>query len=288
MRTVAGCGATDRSPAAWMAHGCRAVVAAALLGTTMLARADEPGALAEEIAVGHESSDPWRTSAVYSHSALSGGRPDWDQAALRVQRALAPGFFLAGFTDAQRRPPDTDVGYGADFSWYPIKTLEWRGAAMFVPSADFLARQTYGTGLEWRTTPLLSIAGDYKWQNFSEGPIDQISPAFTLWFDNDRTWFTARYSYGRAFHEQDFHSYSARLVAGMPDDGRFTIAYAHGADPEKDPGVPGVLLTNATNYAAYYRLKLGRGFALIAGAEYEDRPGYYTKRTVSLGLDAGF
>ena len=159
---------------------------------------------------------------------------------------------------------------------------------MFVPGADFLARQTYGTGLEWRATPLLSIAGDYKWQNFSEGPIDQISPAFTLWFDNDRTWFTARYSYGRAYNEQDFHSYSVRLVVGMPDDGRLTIAYAHGADPEKDPGVPGVLLTNATNYAAYYRLKLGRGLALILGAEYEDRPGYYTKTTASVGLDAAF
>lgn len=286
MLMVAGCGATGRRPVAGTSRGCRATVAAALLAATVLARAAQPGAPAEEIAVGHGSSEPWRTSAVYSHSALSAGRPDWDEAALRVQRALAPGFFLAGFTDAQRRPPHTDVGYGADYSWYPIKTLEWRGAVMFVPGADFLARQTYSTGLEWRTTPILSIAGDYKRQNFSEGPIDQISPALTLWFDNDRTWFTARYGYGRAYHEQDFHSFSARLVAGMPDDGRLTIAYAHGADPEKDPGVPGVLLTNATNYAAYYRLKLGRGFALIVGAEYEERPGYYTKTTASFGLDA--
>jgi hypothetical protein len=35
-------------------------------------------------------------------------------------------------------------------------------------------------------------------------------------------------------------------------------------------------------------VKLGRGFALIVGAEYEDRPGYYTKTTASLGLDAAF
>jgi len=271
-----------------MARGCRAVIAAALLVTAMLSRAAEPGELAAEVAAAPASSEPWRASGVYSHSALSAGRPDWDQAALRIQRALAPGFFLAGFTDAQRRPPETDTGYGADFSWYPTRTLEWRGAAMFVPGADFLARQTYGTGLEWRATPLLSIAADYKRQNFSDGPVDQISPAFMLWFDNDQTWLVARYSYGRAFHEQDFHSFSARLVAGMPDDGRLTIVYAHGADPEKDPGVPGVLLTNATTYAAYYRLKLRGSFALILGAEYEDRPGFYTRTTASLGFDAAF
>src|SRR5438067_7868967 len=144
MLTVAGCGAADWTPKACMARGCRVIVAAALLATAMMARAAEPGALVQEIAVDRESSEPWRTSSVYSHSALSAGRPDWDQVALRVQRALAPGFFLAGFADAQGRPPDTDVGYGVDFSWYPIKALEWRGATMFVPGADFLARQTYG------------------------------------------------------------------------------------------------------------------------------------------------
>ena len=70
MLMVAGCGATDRRPTACTARGCQVVVAAALLATTMMARAAEPGALAEDIAVDHASSEPWRTSAVYSHSAL--------------------------------------------------------------------------------------------------------------------------------------------------------------------------------------------------------------------------
>jgi YaiO family outer membrane protein len=264
------------------------VAAALLCVAASAARADEPGALATELAVGDVAALPWRTSAVYSHSTLSGGRPDWDQVVARLQRTVTPTLFVAGFVDAQRRPPDTNTGYGADASWYPVPTLEWRGAMMFVPAATFLAQQTYGTGLEWRASPAYSVAGDYKRQNFGEGPIDQVSPAVTLWFDDDRTWFTARYVYGRAFEAQNFHAFSLRLALGVRDSDRLTMIYARGADPEKDPGVPGVILTNATNFAAFYRLKLGRGFNLIVGADREDRPGYYTKTTGTIGFDGAF
>jgi len=234
-----------------------------------------------------EAATAWTLTPLYSHSGLSGGRPDRDTLDVQLLRRVTPELILGALVDAQRRPPDTDVGFGGSFSWYPLRTLEWRGAATAVPSASFLPRQTYTTGVEWRAGTLVSLALDYKRQNFSDGPINQWSPALTLWF-SDETWLTGRYTRGRAFGEEDFNAYAILLNLGMPASGRLTLAYAHGADPEKDPGVPGVILTNATTYAAYYRFPLRRGFDLIVGAEYEDRPGIYTKTTGSVGFNASF
>jgi YaiO family outer membrane protein len=230
---------------------------------------------------------PWTVTSLYSHSQLSGGRPDWDTIDVRLLNQATPQLGLGVFVDAQRRPPDTDVGYGGSFSWLPVPALEWRGAAMEVPGASFLPEQTYGTGLEWRANTLLSLALDYRHQSFTEGPINQVTPAVTAWFSDD-TSLTVRYSRGRAFAAQDYDAYAIVFNAGMPGDGRLTLAFAHGTDPEKDPGIPGVILTTATSYYAYYRLPLRRGFDLIVGAEYEDRPGVYTRTTGTVGLNAKF
>jgi len=234
-----------------------------------------------------DASAPWMLIPLYSHSWLSGGRRDWDTLNVQLLGRAAPQLLIGAFVDAQRRPPDTDVGVGGSFSWYPVRTLEWRGSAAAVPSASFLPRQTYVTGLEWRASTLVSLALDYKRQNFADGPINQWTPALTLWL-SDETWITGRYTRGRAFGEQDFNAYAFLLNLGMPGNGRLTLGYAHGADPEKDPGVTGVILTNATTYVAYYRLPLRRGFDLIVGGEYENRPGIYTRTTGSVGFNAKF
>jgi YaiO family outer membrane protein len=240
-------------------------------------------------AVSAPAPEPWTLTTLYSHSWLSGGRPDWDTVDVRLLDQATPQLGLGVFVDAQRRPPDTDVGYGGSFSWLPIRTLEWRGAAMDVPGASFLPEQTYATGLEWRASALISLALDYRHQSFSEGPINQVTPAVTVWLsDDDATSLTVRYSRGRAFAAQDYDAYAIVFNAGMPGDGRLTLAFAHGTDPEKDPGIPGVILTTATSYYAYYRLPLRHGFDLIVGAEYEDRPGIYTRTTGTVGLNAKF
>jgi len=253
-----------------------AACASAATGDAVLPETPAPG-----------TSTPWTLTPLYSHSGLSGGRPDRDTLDVQLLRRVTPELILGAVVDAQRRPPDTDVGFGGSFSWYPRRTFEWRGAATAVPSASFLPRQTYTTGVEWRAGTLVSLALDYKRENFSDGPINEWTPALTLWF-SDETWLTGRYTRGRAFGEEDFNAYAILLNLGMPASGRLTLAYAHGADPEKDPGVPGVILTNATTYAAYYRFPLRRGFDLIVGAEYEDRPGIYSKTTGSVGFNARF
>lgn len=234
-----------------------------------------------------DASPPWILTPLYSHSTLSGGRPAWDSLDLQLLRQVTPGLVLGALVDAQRRPPDTDVGYGGSFSWYPLRRLEWRGEASDVPGADFLPEQTYTTGVEWRADTPISLALDYKRQNFSDGPINQWTPALTWWF-SDQTWLTGRYTRGRAFGAQNFDAYAIVLNLGLPDAGRFTLTFAHGADPEKDPGIPGVILTKATTYAAYYHWPLRHDLDLIVGAEYENRPGIYTRTTGSVGMNAKF
>jgi YaiO family outer membrane protein len=113
--------------------------------------------------------------------------------------------------------------------------------------------------------------------------VDQYRPGITYWF-TERTFLTARYAYGRAFHEENFDAVSLRLNIGLADNRRLVLGIAHGADPEKDAAVPGVILTTADTYSAYYHLPLRPSLELILGVEYEDRRDIYSRTTATVGF----
>jgi YaiO family outer membrane protein len=229
----------------------------------------------------------WWLVPMSSHSTLTGERADWDAVSLQLLRRIRPGLLLGAHIDRQHRPPETDVGYGGSFSWYPTRSLELRSGVSVVPRADFLPRQTYTTGLEWRAARHMSMALDYKRLNFPDGAINMWTPALTYWF-SDRTWLTGRHTVGRAFGEQNFRAYTLMLNLGMPRDARLTLAFAHGDEAEKDPGVPNVIVTTATTSAAYYRLPVRHNLDLIVGAEYEVRMDLYRRTTGTIGFVARF
>ena len=246
-----------------------------------LLAADESSEIARREA--DRMATPWSLTALYGHGWLTDGRPDRNDLDLQLLRRVTPELVLGGHFNAQRRPPDTDALYGASFYWSPLKTLEWHGWFDYAPDPAFRPERAYATGIDWRVVPQLSLLVDFKREEFTDGKVDQVIPGVTWWI-SDETWLTVRYASGRAYGERSFDSISAALNAGLPNGGRLTLAYAHGADPDKDPAVPGVILTDADTYVVFYRHPLRRDVDLLVGVEFEDRKDLYTRTTGTLGL----
>lgn len=230
-----------------------------------------------------DATERWVFVSLFSHSGLSNGRDDWNEAEFELAYRVNPKFILGGRADVRDREQATDTLYSALFSYQARPDFEWHGALRLTPDADFAARQTYAAGLEWRSSPRVSLLLDVERLNFSEGPVDQYKPGLTYWF-TEKTYLTGRYTYGRAFHEERYDAGSLRLNIGLSDDRRLIFGIAHGADPEKDPAVPGVILTTADSYSLFYHVPLRPSLELIVGAEYEDRRDIYHRTTATVGF----
>lgn len=232
--------------------------------------------------------DRWILTALGSHSVLTGNHRDWNEGSLELLRRLRRDLIVGGRADIRQRSNDTDVLYTVLLSFMPIRTLETHGAVTLVPAAHFSAEQIYAAGLEWRAVPRISLLSDYERLNFAAGPIDQFKTGATVWF-TDVTSLTGRYVYGHSFGERTaFDAFAFRLNLGWSETGRVSLGFAHGVDPEKDPGIPGVIRTSADTFSAYWQVPLRPWLRLIAGAEYEDRQSIYSRATGSAGFSARF
>jgi YaiO family outer membrane protein len=232
--------------------------------------------------------DDWILTTLGSHSVLTGNRRDWNEGSLELLRRLRRDLIFGGRTDIRQRSNDTDVLYTALLSFTPIRTLEAHGAVTLVPAAHFSAEQIYAAGLEWRAVPQISLLSDYERLNFAAGPIDEFKAGATVWF-TEVTSLTGRYVYGHSFGERSaFDAYAFRLNLGWSESGRVSLGFAHGVDPEKDPGIPGLIRTEADTFSAYWQVPLRRWLRLIAGAEFEDRKSIYSRTTGSAGFSARF
>ena len=229
------------------------------------------------------TSEQWILTGLFGHSGLSGGRDDWNTGNFELLYRASPRLILGAGLDVRDRGQDTDTLYSALFSYQVSPALEWHGKLTLAPDPDFSARQKYATGIEWRSQPRLSLLFDVERLNFPEGPVDQYKPGVTYWF-SDRTYLTARYVDGRAFNEEHFDAVSLQLNLGLSEGRRLTLGVAHGTDPEKDPAVPGVILTTADTYSIYYRTPLQPSLDFIVGVEYEDRRDIYHRTTATVGF----
>lgn len=225
----------------------------------------------------------WTFVSLLGHSGLSGGRDDWNEAEFELSYRASPKLNLAGRLDVRDRQQGTDTLYTALFSYRASPVFEWHGALRLAPDANFSARQTYSAGVEWYLQQPVTLLFDVERLNFAEGPVDQYKPGLTYWF-TDRTFLTGRYTHGRAFHEERFDAVSLRLNIGLDEGRRLTLGIAHGADPEKDPAVPGVILSTADTYSVYYHTPLRPSLELIVGAVYEDRRDIYRRSTATVGF----
>lgn len=231
--------------------------------------------------------DRWAFASLYTHSSLSGARGDWNQLELDLLYRAAPRVALGAKADWRERLGVDDTLYTGSVSVQATDALEWHAALTAAAGADFSPERIYTTGVEWRPWQRVSLLLDYRHLEFSDGNLSEWRPGAILWF-SDNTWLTARYSDGRAYGSTGYHASSLRLDHVFAGGQKLSLAYSRGVDPERDPLLPGVLLTEADYITAFYRLPLRPSLDLLLGAEYEDRRRLYTRTGLSVGLAARF
>lgn len=255
-------------------HAAAALACLLLLAPT-LGRAQEP------------APDRWAFTTLYTHSNLSGARGDWNQFEAELLYQATSRVAFGAKADWRERLGVDDTLYTGSVSVQATDALEWHAAVTATADADFSPERIYATGVEWRPAQRVSLLLDYRHLEFADGNLREWRPGAILWF-SDNTWLTARYSDGRAYGSTGYHASSLRLDHVFPGRQKLSLAYSRGVDPERDPLLPGVLLTEADYITAFYRVPLRPSLDLILGAEYEDRRRLYTRTGLSVGLAARF
>lgn len=191
----------------------------------------------------------------------------------------------------RRREGLTDTVYGIGAEYYATPAWLLHAEVLATPGAHFTYDHGYVAGAQWRATPWLSLLLDTRAFDFEAGTLREWRPGAVLWFNDDATAITARYTDGDAFDGTHYDAWSLRVDQELGAGHRLSLGYARGADPERDPAVPGVLLSEADFYSAYYRVPLrggASGLHLVLGAEYEERPAAWTRKGLSVGLAMRF
>lgn len=237
-----------------------------------------------------QAGDPaafWILTSLVSQSSLSGNRADWLESGTELLYRAEPGLYFGGRLETREREHASDVLYSALVSQAVSRTLEWHAAVVVASDPVFSADRGYTAGLAWRVRPQMSVLMDYLKLEFVTGSIDQYKPGVTWWF-TERNFLTGRYTYGRAFGEENFEAYLLRLDLGLSERFRVALSAVHGSDPEKEIGIPRVIITTADTYTAYGHFMLAPGLELILGAEFEDRNNVYRRTVGTVGLSLRF
>lgn len=229
----------------------------------------------------------WALTPIYTHSSVSGGRGDWNQFELDLQYQASPRVSLGANADWRERWGMDDTLYTGRISIQATDALEWHASVTSTPDADFSPERSHATGVEWRPARRVSLLLDYRQLEFANGDLREWRPGAILWL-SDRTWITARYSDGDAYGGTGYHASTLRLDHVFGGQQKLSVAYSRGLDPERDPLLPGVLLSEADAVSVFYRMPLRPALDLILGAEYEDRARAYTRTGISVGLVARF
>ncbi len=229
----------------------------------------------------------WVLTSLLSYSTLDNGRGDWRGAELDLLYKVSPRLRVGGNVELRERGDQADTLYTASVSANPVAAWEWHAALTVTPNADFSAERIGSAGAEWRVSPRISLLLDYRQLRFASGNLREIRPGVILWF-GDQTWVTARYTEGDAFGDAGYHAHLLRLDHVFAGERRLTLAYARGIDPERDPLLPGVLLTESNLFAAVYRFPVRPQLDLVLGADYEDREPYYTRTGLLVGVSTRF
>ena len=234
------------------------------------------------------SGDRWTFTPVYTHSSISGNRGgDWNQLELDLLYKASPRVLLGANVDFRERWGVNDTLYTGSVSVQATDALEWHASVTSTADADFSPERIYAAGIDWRPAERVSLLLDYRQLEFAGGNLREWRPGVVLWLSGN-TWLTARYSDGDAFGSTGYHATSLRLDHVFAGRQKLSLAYAHGVDPERDPLLPGVLLTEADYVSAFYRFPLRPALDMFLGAEYEDRRRVYTRTGISVGLVARF
>lgn len=223
---------------------------------------------------------------MYTYGDIHDRSDNWNEVELDLVFKASDRLVLGANAQHRERGPFDDTMYTASISTFPTDELEWHASASFTPDADFSPERRFATGVEWRASPKLSLLLDYRHQTFAWGTARDWRPGAIVWFSED-SWLTARYTSGRGFGT-DYDGYSLRYDHRFSGNRRLSLGYANGTDPEIDPTLPDVFLTEADYYTAFYRFPVRNRVDLILGLEHEDRSPYYQRTAATVGVSVKF
>lgn len=232
--------------------------------------------------------DRWTFTPIYTYGDIRDRSGSWNELELDLAYKASDRVVLGANALHRARGPYDDTLYTASISTYPSDALEWHASVTYTPDADFSPERRLATGVEWRTSPWVSLLLDYRHQEFAWGNARDWRPGAIVWLSDDN-WLTVRYTTGRGFGT-DYDGYSLRYDHRFAGNQRLSLGYAHGTDPEIDPTLPfpEAFLTEADYYTAFYRFPLRTGTDLILGLEYEDRAPYYRRTAATVGISMKF
>lgn len=230
--------------------------------------------------------DEWVMYTNYQYSDL-GKSGSWSTVDTELYYTPSDRWSMSVSASHRRRNGQSDTIYGVHGSYQATPRLEVHGSIYRTPDPDFSYRRGYGLGVEYQATDRVDLLLDARLLEFDQGGITEIRPG-ARFHATDQTAITARYTSGRAFGARSYDGWSVRMDHRFENNHRLSVGYANGADPEREPGSPDVILSDSSTVSVGYRFPVRENVDMVLGAEYEDRPGSYHRTGVSAGVIVRF
>ena len=230
--------------------------------------------------------DQWVLYTQYEYSDL-GDKGSWSTVDTEVHYTPSSRWSMSGSASHRRRNDQSDTIYGLHGAYQATPRLGLYGSIYQTPHPEFSYHRGYVLGGDYQASDRVDLLLDVRRFEFPEGGINEFRPG-ARFHATDQTAITARYTSGRAFGERSYDGWSVRVDHRFQNAHRLSVAYAHGTDPESDPGSPNVILSNSSTVSLGYRFPVHEKVDMVLGAEYEDRPRSYHRSAVSAGIVVRF
>ena len=222
----------------------------------------------------------WRLDLQASHSALSGGLPDWSEARITVSGPFGDRWSGALTVEATERFDKRDT--------YVDARLDRRlhGGGVYVslggaPDADYRPEVLLGLGGQMRLTDRVSATLDASTARYATGTVNAVQPGLLFDVVPDRLQIAARWIVVRDEAGEDRQGYS--LQSRWQANSRLGLRLGYADAPESSEGV--TVDVSAWNLGA--DIGLTDRLTLRVGAVMEDR-GAYDRKEMSVGLGLRF
>jgi YaiO family outer membrane protein len=230
----------------------------------------------------------WRFDADGSLSKLTGGREDWREFSGRLGYRIWPGTTVSGGLEVARRSEATDAYFEGrvDHKLTPDISIHLVGGG--TPEAHFRPLYVVGAGVAARLyqqrgfVAATVLTAEGKYSEYVLGPVRTVSPGIEQYLLDGRVWITAKWIQTRDERGRDLGGYLVRGDVLVRDDLRLFAGYADA--PESSEGF--TMETRSVFGGVSYDFT--RDITLRVSAAYEQRPGFFDRRTVSIGATTRF
>ena len=226
----------------------------------------------------------WRLDIDGNYSTLTGSQPDWSEGSIALSRAFGPDttltarFFAATRFDHSDQQAELGIAHKFSdlFSGYAFASV--------TPDADFLPQYAIGGGGALLVTKgadrfgPLSATLDLKYERYSDGDVETVSPGLqqSLW--SDKLVLTAKWI--NVFDQQQHHAggYLVRADWSVVDRLRLFAGYSDALEPSDGIMIPTQSIFGGLSFDLNEQVTLRTNFA------HEERENAYNRDVYGVGM----